>query len=110
MPNKPIFVVGKEISIDDINVLLSFLGDRFAEHKTLIFNITNCSYKDLNNSTSDKVKFEKLELVGKKDSLTINGNKSFDFTLLSEFSFLGLYFILIMVEQFIVIGLKLFNP
>ena len=53
MPNKPIFVVGKEISIDDINVLLSFLGDRFAEHKTLIFNITNCSYKDLNNSTSD---------------------------------------------------------
>ena len=34
--------------------------------KTLIFNITNCSYKDLNNSTSDKVKFEKLELVGKK--------------------------------------------
>ena len=66
LPNKPIFVVGKEISIDDINVLLSFLGDRFAEHKTLIFNITNCSYKDLNNSTSDKVKFEKLELVGKK--------------------------------------------
>ena len=47
-------------------MLLSFLGDRFAEHKTLIFNITNCSYKDLNNSTSDKVKFEKLELVGKK--------------------------------------------
>ena len=66
LPNKPIFVVGKEISIDDINVLLSFLGDRFAEHKTLIFNITNCSYKDLNNSTSDNVKFEKLELVGKK--------------------------------------------
>ena len=65
-PKKPIFVVGKEISIDDINVLLSFLGDRFAEHKTLIFNITNCSYKDLNNFTSDNVKFEKLELVGKK--------------------------------------------
>ena len=36
LPNKPIFVVGKEISIDDINVLLSFLGDRFAEHLSLI--------------------------------------------------------------------------
>ena len=66
LPNKPIFVVGKEISIDDINVLLSFLGDRFAEHRTLIFNITNCSYKDLTNLKSDNVKFEKLELVGKK--------------------------------------------
>ena len=61
-----------EISIDDINVLLSFLGYRFAEHKTLIFNITNCSYKDLNNSTSDNVKFEKLELVGKKLKIVFN--------------------------------------
>ena len=71
LPSKPIFVVGKEISIDDINVLLSFLGDRFAEHKTLIFNITNCNYKDLTNLTPNNVKFEKLELVG---------NKGIDFT------------------------------
>ena len=71
LPNKPIFVVGKEISIDDINVLLSFLGDRFAEHKTLIFNITNCNYNDLTNLTPNNVKFEKLELVG---------NKGIDFT------------------------------
>ena len=56
LPNTPIFVVGKEISIDDINVLLSYLGDRFAEHKTLIFNITNCSYKDLCNLNSTSMR------------------------------------------------------
>ena len=71
LPNTPIFVVGKEISIDDINILLSYLGDRFAEHKTLIFNITNCSYKDLCNLNSAKVKFVKLEL---------QGNTGIDFT------------------------------
>ena len=46
-PEDPIIVVGKEISIDDINSLLNYLGYRFFEHKNLVFCITNASYLSL---------------------------------------------------------------
>ncbi len=48
-PEDPIFVVGKEISVDDIDNLLGFLADRFFEHKNLIFCITNAAYDDFKN-------------------------------------------------------------
>ena len=49
MPKTPIVVTGKEISIDDICILLSYLPDRFAEHKTLVVRLTNMTYADLSN-------------------------------------------------------------
>ena len=58
-PEDPIFVVGKEISVDDIDNLLGFLADRFFEHKNLIFCITNASYGDFNNKDLPKIKFIK---------------------------------------------------
>lgn len=70
-PEDPIYVVGKEISVDDIESLLSFLADRFFEHKNLIFCITNASYGDFNNKDLPKIKFIKKEL---------EGNTSFNFT------------------------------
>jgi hypothetical protein len=69
-PQDPIIVVGKEISIDDINALLSYLGYRFYEHKNLVFCITNVSYQDIYNQNFDNCKFLKKELIG---------NSSFNF-------------------------------
>ena len=63
-PQDPIIVVGKEISIDDINALLSYLGYRFYEHKNLVFCITNVSYQDIYNQNFDNCKFLKKELIG----------------------------------------------
>ena len=63
-PQDPIIVVGKEISIDDINALLSYLGYRFYEHKNLVFCITNVSYQDIYNKNFDNCKFLKKELIG----------------------------------------------
>ena len=63
-PEDPILIVGKEISIDDINALLSYLGYRFYEHKNLVFCITNSSYQDIHNQQFKKCKFLKKELVG----------------------------------------------
>ena len=70
-PEEPVFVIGKEISVDDISSLLSFLGDRFFEHKNLIFCITNCSYNDFNTKNLLDIKFMKKEL---------KGNAGFSFT------------------------------
>ena len=64
-PEDPIFVIGKEISVDDIDNLLSFLADRFYEHKNLIFCITNASYNDFNKQNLTKIKYMKKELKGK---------------------------------------------
>ncbi len=64
-PEDPIFVIGKEISVDDIDSLLSFLAYRFFEHKSLIFCITNASYDDFNKQNLKKIKYIKKELKGK---------------------------------------------
>ena len=58
-PEDPIIVVGKEISIDDINALLSYLGYRFYEHKNLVFCVTNVSYQDIYNQNFDDFNFLK---------------------------------------------------
>ena len=55
MRNIPIVVTAKEISIDDICILLSYLPDRFAEHPALVFHITNLSYAEI--AAPDKTKF-----------------------------------------------------
>ena len=69
-PEDPIIVVGKEISIDDINSLLAFLGYRFYEHKNLVFCITNASYKDIHEK-----EFKDCKLIKKE----LSGNSSFSF-------------------------------
>ena len=63
-PEDPIIVVGKEISIDDINSLLNYLGYRFFEHKNLVFCITNASYREINDNRFTDCKLIKKELVG----------------------------------------------
>lgn len=65
MPQKPIVVTGKEISIDDICVLLSYLPDRFSEHKPLVFHLTNLTYQSLANPVPEKITHIKYPLKGR---------------------------------------------
>ena len=63
IPRTPIVVVAKEISIDDICILLSYLPDRFAEHPALVFHITNMTYREMADGAPGVRRF-KRELRG----------------------------------------------
>lgn len=69
MPNIPLIVTGKEISTDDICILLGYLADRFAEHPALVFNITNMSYHEIN---AGGVRCKRVEKA-------LTGKTSYDF-------------------------------
>ena len=64
IPKTPVVVCAKEISIDDICILLSYLPDRFAEHKTLVFHITNLTYREMQNPGEVRFLHVKKELRG----------------------------------------------
>ena len=56
-PTMPFLVVGKEISIEDANLTLEKLPDRFSEHPQLVVAITNMFYSEapsLNPATAEK--------------------------------------------------------
>ena len=55
MPQTPIVVTGKEISLDDICILLGYLPDRFAEHKQLVVHLTNMTYAELAQTPAAEV-------------------------------------------------------
>ncbi|MGI9298066.1 MAG: hypothetical protein ACR2QC_09225 [Gammaproteobacteria bacterium] len=63
IPRTPIVVVAKEISIDDICILLGYLPDRFAEHPSLVFHITNLDYREMANPAAGFRRFRR-ELRG----------------------------------------------
>lgn len=63
IPRTPVVVVAKEISIDDICILLSYLPDRFAEHPSLVFHITNLDYREMANPAAGFRRFRR-ELRG----------------------------------------------
>ncbi len=45
-PTIPLFVVGKEISLEDVRLCLENLPDRFAEHPASVICITNLLYSE----------------------------------------------------------------
>ncbi len=45
-PTEPFFVVGKEISIEDVRMTLEKLPDRFAEHPQMVVAVTNLHYRE----------------------------------------------------------------
>ena len=52
MPNVPLLVNTKEISIEDVRLGLEKLPDRFVEHKNTVFVISNLHYAEAANLTS----------------------------------------------------------
>jgi hypothetical protein len=45
-PNTPFYVVGKEISLEDVRLTLQRMADRFFEHPATVLVLTNLAYAD----------------------------------------------------------------
>ena len=45
-PNMPFYVVGKEISLEDVRLTLQRMADRFFEHPATVLVLTNLAYAD----------------------------------------------------------------
>ena len=77
MPNIPLLVSTKEISMEDVRLGLEKLPDRFAEHKNTVFVISNLNYVE---STSLKSRnFKKQKKMNWK-VVKLKGNSSLDFS------------------------------
>jgi hypothetical protein len=69
-PTLPVYVVGKEISLEDIRLSLEKLPDRFVEHPASVFVFTNLYYaespwlKPRNPDMLDQVNWHVVELEG----------------------------------------------
>ena len=61
MPNIPLLVSTKEISMEDVRLGLEKLPDRFVEHKNTVFVISNLNYVESTNlKSNNKSKQKKM--------------------------------------------------
>ena len=77
MPNIPLLVSTKEISMEDVRLGLEKLPDRFAEHKNTVFVISNLNYVE---STSLKSRNVKKQKKMNWKVVKLKGNSSLDFS------------------------------
>ena len=77
MPNVPLLVSTKEISMEDVRLGLEKLPDRFVEHKNTVFVISNLNYVESTNLRSNN-RFKQKKMNWKVVKLT--GNSSLDFS------------------------------
>ena len=77
MPNIPLLVSTKEISMEDVRLGLEKLPDRFAEHKNTVFVISNLNYVE---STSLKSRNPKKQKKMNWKVVKLKGNSSLDFS------------------------------
>ena len=45
-PHMPFYIVGKEISLEDVRLALQKMSDRFCEHPATVLVLTNLAYAD----------------------------------------------------------------
>ena len=77
MPNVPLLVSTKEISMEDVRLGLEKLPDRFVEHKNTVFVISNLNYVESTNlKSNNKSKQKKMNWKVVK----LKGNSSLDFS------------------------------
>ena len=77
LPNIPLLVSTKEISMEDVRLGLEKLPDRFVEHKNTVFVISNLNYVESTNLKSNN-RFKQKKMNWKVVKLT--GNSSLDFS------------------------------
>ena len=78
MPNVPLLVNTKEISMEDVRLGLEKLPDRFVEHKNTVFVISNLNYVESTSLKSNDVKKQK-KMNWK--IVKLKGNSSLDFNI-----------------------------
>ena len=77
LPNIPLLVSTKEISMEDVRLGLEKLPDRFVEHKNTVFVISNLNYVESTNLKSNNpIKQKKMNWKIVK----LKGNSSLDFS------------------------------
>ena len=77
MPNIPLLVSTKEISMEDVRLGLEKLPDRFIEHKNTVFVISNLNYVESTSlKSNNKIKQKKMNWKIVK----LKGNSSLDFS------------------------------
>ena len=74
-PTMPFFLVGKEISLEDVRLCLEKLPDRFVEHPANVIVLTNLYYSEAPWLKPGKTKTE--DLFWKE--VQLEGNSSFEF-------------------------------
>ena len=77
MPNIPLLVSTKEISMEDVRLGLEKLPDRFVEHKNTVFVISNLNYVESTNLKSNNL--QKQKKMNWK-VVKLKGNSSLDFS------------------------------
>ncbi len=77
MPNIPLLVSTKEISMEDVRLGLEKLPDRFVEHKNTVFVISNLNYVE---STKLKSNNQKKQKKMNWKVVKLKGNSSLDFS------------------------------
>jgi hypothetical protein len=69
-PNAPFYVVGKEISLEDVRLTLEKLPDRLVEHPDTVFVLTNLHYSEAptlcpnTEAKRDRLVYRRVELSG----------------------------------------------
>lgn len=69
-PNAPFYVVGKEISLEDVRLTLEKLPDRLVEHPDTVFVLTNLHYSEAptlcpnTEAKRDRLMYRRVELSG----------------------------------------------
>ena len=77
MPNVPLLVTTKEISLEDVRLGLEKLPDRFVEHKNTVFIISNLNYIESTSlKSNNKIKQKKMNWKIVK----LKGKSSLDFS------------------------------
>ena len=76
MPNIPLLVSTKEISMEDVRLGLEKLPDRFVEHKNTVFVISNLNYVESTSLRSNNIRKQK-KMNWKV--VKLKGNSSLDF-------------------------------
>mgnify|MGYP001173542138 CR=1 FL=1 len=75
-PEIPLLVSSKEISMEDVRLCLEKLPDRFAEHKRMVFVVTNMHYSEAATLTSNNDKKQKKI---NWDVVKLKGTSSYEF-------------------------------
>jgi len=87
-PTMPFYIVGKEISLEDVRLTLEKLPDRFFEHPSSVVVLTNLYYSEAPWLTPKSPK-AKQDLVWKEVELTGNSSHEFEEQLTELQSFLS---------------------
>jgi hypothetical protein len=86
-PTMPFYIVGKEISLEDVRLTLEKLPDRFFEHPSSVVVLTNLYYSEAPWLTPKSPKATQ-DLVWKEVELTGNSSHEFEEQLTELQSFL----------------------